>query len=239
MKKLIDLLSSLGLSIVLLLILGLLTWLGTLEQVEHGLYLTQKKYFESFLLWHDFGPSRPAAPGCQPGALAALCELDSGRPDPDPEGRVDGRDSGHARRDPAALAVGVRQALPLAGRARDALRGSERGLLPELLPLGARRDRGDSQEECASSSCPRNSSSMPPDPPARGASSRFVWCPATFPFDLELEHFMANSSPLPKGPMFDVDVPIVDGFFLREETARGRGLAERRRPLRHGGDALR
>jgi hypothetical protein len=39
---------------------------------------------------------------------------------------------------------------------------------------------------------------------------------AGLPFALELEHFMANSTPLPKGPMFDVDVPVVDGFFLSE-----------------------
>ncbi|MBW2534387.1 MAG: cytochrome c biogenesis protein ResB, partial [Deltaproteobacteria bacterium] len=36
------------------------------------------------------------------------------------------------------------------------------------------------------------------------------------PFALELAHFMPNASPLPKGPMFEVDVPVVDGFFLRD-----------------------
>jgi hypothetical protein len=70
-RALVRLLSSFGLSCVLLLLLGLLTWLGTLEQVHTGLYEVQKKYFESFLLWHDFGPiSLPL-----PGANLVLCVL--------------------------------------------------------------------------------------------------------------------------------------------------------------------
>lgn len=39
-------LSGLGLATVLLLLLGLLTWLATLEQVDSGLYPTLRKYFD-------------------------------------------------------------------------------------------------------------------------------------------------------------------------------------------------
>ena len=39
--------SSFGLATVVLTLLLLVTWLGTLEQVEHGLYESQVKYFES------------------------------------------------------------------------------------------------------------------------------------------------------------------------------------------------
>jgi len=42
--------SSFGLATVLLSLLLLITLLGTLEQVEHGLYDSQKKYFESLLI---------------------------------------------------------------------------------------------------------------------------------------------------------------------------------------------
>lgn len=52
-KKLFALLSSFGFASILLLFLTLLTWLGTLEQVDHGLYETQKKYFESAFLVHN------------------------------------------------------------------------------------------------------------------------------------------------------------------------------------------
>jgi hypothetical protein len=39
--------SGFGLATVLLILLLVLTWLGTLEQVENGLFLTSKKYFDS------------------------------------------------------------------------------------------------------------------------------------------------------------------------------------------------
>ena len=43
--KIFDLLSGFGLATVLLLMLGLLTWFATLEQIDNGLYPTLKKYF--------------------------------------------------------------------------------------------------------------------------------------------------------------------------------------------------
>lgn len=49
-------LSGFGFTCLILLFLLLLTWLGTLEQIEFGLYTTQKKYFESYVLVHDAGP---------------------------------------------------------------------------------------------------------------------------------------------------------------------------------------
>lgn len=55
--------SSLGTSCVLLILLGLLTWLGTLEQTRSGLYEVQRKYFESFVLVHDVGPVPIPLPG--------------------------------------------------------------------------------------------------------------------------------------------------------------------------------
>lgn len=48
--KIFDLLSGFGLATILLLILGLLTWFATLEQVEYGLYPTLNKYFH----WQSF-----------------------------------------------------------------------------------------------------------------------------------------------------------------------------------------
>jgi hypothetical protein len=43
-------LRSFGLATSVLLLLLLVTYLGTIEQVEHGLYESQKKYFESFFV---------------------------------------------------------------------------------------------------------------------------------------------------------------------------------------------
>jgi ResB-like family len=41
-----DVLSGFGLATILLLILGLLTWFATLEQIDNGLYATLRKYFD-------------------------------------------------------------------------------------------------------------------------------------------------------------------------------------------------
>lgn len=46
-------LASYWLAITVLALLLVLTFLGTLEQVEHGLYATQEKYFNSLFLVHD------------------------------------------------------------------------------------------------------------------------------------------------------------------------------------------
>lgn len=51
-KKIFKFFASYGLASVLLFFLLLLTFFGTLEQVEHGLFEVQKKYFESFFLVH-------------------------------------------------------------------------------------------------------------------------------------------------------------------------------------------
>ena len=53
-KNLYKVISSLGLAVVLLLLLLLLTLLGTIEQIEHGLFATQNKYFTSAFLVHRF-----------------------------------------------------------------------------------------------------------------------------------------------------------------------------------------
>ena len=52
-KAIYGLLASYGLSCVLFFLLLVLTLLGTLEQVDHGLFATQKKYFESLYLVHE------------------------------------------------------------------------------------------------------------------------------------------------------------------------------------------
>lgn len=63
---------SYGLSCILFFFLLVLTLLGTLEQVEHGLYATQKKYFESLFLVHEFFGKVPVV---LPGARLLLILL--------------------------------------------------------------------------------------------------------------------------------------------------------------------
>jgi hypothetical protein len=62
-EKIWQLSVSYGTACVLLIFLFLLTLLGTLEQTEHGLYEVQKKYFESWFLFHELGPISLPLPG--------------------------------------------------------------------------------------------------------------------------------------------------------------------------------
>jgi hypothetical protein len=45
-QRVFDVLSGFGLATILLLLLGLLTWFATLEQIDNGLYPTLRKYFD-------------------------------------------------------------------------------------------------------------------------------------------------------------------------------------------------
>lgn len=61
--KLVDGLSSLGLSCTLLCLLLFITWRGTMAQVDLGLYEAQKKYFDSLYFVEMAGPIPVLLPG--------------------------------------------------------------------------------------------------------------------------------------------------------------------------------
>ncbi len=63
-QRFLKYISSFGLACVVLFLFFILTLLGTLEQVEHGLYETQKRYFDSLFVWYDIGGVKlPLIPG--------------------------------------------------------------------------------------------------------------------------------------------------------------------------------
>ena len=70
MKKIIDFLSSLKLAAMLLLMLMLLTWFGTIEQVDYGLYATIQKYFtwKNIIVFPDVTINGKLIPIPLPGA---------------------------------------------------------------------------------------------------------------------------------------------------------------------------
>lgn len=72
LRSLFRLLASYGFAIVLLAFLFLLTLLGTLEQVDHGLYDAQKKYFESFCVVYELYDTVPII---LPGAYLVMALL--------------------------------------------------------------------------------------------------------------------------------------------------------------------
>jgi hypothetical protein len=210
-RAVLRVLSSIGLSFSLLVMLGILTWLGTLEQVEHGLFEVQKKYFDSFVLVHDFGPLAVPLPGANLVLSILFLNLLIG-------GVIRLRKSIAT----AGILVGHIGILILLAAGFVKLYYSEEGhvtlyegesashfqsyhrwelVVVEDLRDGTAREHIVPQEDFldATTAVPRRLES------------------AALPFALEVRHVMPNCQPLPKGPMFDVPVPVVEGVFLRAE----------------------
>lgn len=62
-KKIFNIFASFGLTIILLSFGFLVILFGTLYQVDHGLYMAQKKYFDSMIVMHQMGPVVIPLPG--------------------------------------------------------------------------------------------------------------------------------------------------------------------------------
>jgi hypothetical protein len=202
-------LSSLGLSCTLLVLLGLLTWLGTLEQVDYGLFEVQKKYFESLFLVHDFGALSIPLPGA--GLVLGLLFVNILL------GGIVRLRKGWSMAGILVTHIGIALMLVSGfvklffsndghvtlyeGQSASAFQSYYRWELAiaEDLGDGRLREYKVPQEDFADA--------------LTGAPVTLR--AAGLPFALELEHFLPNCSPLPKGPMFDVDLPVVDGFFLQ------------------------
>ncbi len=209
--RLLAVFSSLGLSCVLLILLALLTWLGTLEQVHSGLFEVQRKYFESFFLIHRAGPlSIPL-----PGANLVLCVLF------------------------VNLLVGgilrLRRGLSTAGILVTHL-GIALLLIAGFIKMYHSNDGHMTLFEGQSASYFQSyyrwelvvleelgdgrvrEHLVPQDDFADATGATPVrLTSAELPFELEVRHFMRNCEPMPKGPMFEVPVPVVDGVFLQPQ----------------------
>ncbi len=208
---LVRLLSSLGLSCCLLATLGVLTWLGTLEQTRSGLYEVQRKYFESFVLRHDFGPFSLPLPGANLVLSLLAVNLTIG-------GVLRLKKSGRT----AGILIAHLGILLMLAAGFVKWRFSNDGQITLFegqradyfndpfryeLSIVEHRDSGElfeyrvAQEKLV---------------PSRGANSvRLVG--EGLPFSLEVAHYARNTRALPKGPMFKVEVPVIDGYFLSEE----------------------
>ena len=206
---LVRLLSSLGLSAILLILLGLLTWLGTLEQVEHGLFDVQKKYFESFFLVHDSG----LVPIPLPGANLVLCILGLNLL----VGGMLRLRLGKATAGVFIVHVGIALLL-LSGVVK--MYFSQDGAV--TLFEGEANDHFTSYykyelviSEDAGDGMLRQTV-VPQEDFQAAAEGTVTLTSSELPFTLELTNLIRNCQPMPKGPMFDVEVPVVDDVFLKE-----------------------
>ena len=201
--------SSLGLSCTLLILLGILTFLGTLDQVDNGLYAAQKKYFESFFLIHWQG----ALPIPLPGANLVLCIL-----------AVNLLVGGMLRLRRGTATVGVLivhvgiAMLLLSGfikmyhsedGAVQLYEGQQKDVFRSYYDweIAIHEDLGEGRTRVHVA---------PQEAFLPEAKDGVTLTSPALPFDLELSGWMVNANVLPKGPRFEVDVPVVDGAFLRE-----------------------
>ncbi|MEY2784551.1 MAG: hypothetical protein RL277_755 [Planctomycetota bacterium] len=210
LQRIVDVYSSLWLSALLLSLLALLTWLGTLEQVDHGLYEVQKKYFESFFLFHEVGPISIPLPGANLVMWLLLVNIVIG-------GIV------RMRKTKATIGVLITHLgiilLLVAGFVKNYFSTDGHITLFE----GESADYYQSYyrwevailEEQADGTVAEHILNHDQVAGCIGAEGR-VFRSSTLPFEVRLTHFLKNSRPMPKGPMFEVKVPVADGLFLSE-----------------------
>ncbi len=212
LERFVRLFSSFGLSCVLLILLALLTWLGTLEQVNTGLFEVQKKYFESFFLVHQAGPlSIPL-----PGANLVMCVLALNLL----VGGILRMRRGAATAGVLVVHLGISLLLVsgfvktyfsneghltlFEGQRSNSYQSYYRWEISIARPLG-----GGNVHELL----------VPQEDFVDATGARPVTLVSDeLPFDLEIRHYMRNCRVMPKGPMFEVTVPVVDGFFLQADA---------------------
>ncbi|MCC6408443.1 MAG: cytochrome c biogenesis protein ResB [Planctomycetes bacterium] len=208
-------LSSLWLCVTLLVLLALLTWLGTLEQVHTGLFEVQKKYFESIFFIHHAGP----VPIPLPGATLVLGVL-----------FVNIILGGIVRLRKRTGTIGV--LITHVGIAFLVISAFVKAYFAEeghlTLYEGQRSNVFESYhnwEIAVLEKLPDGQlrEVVAPEKAFTDAEdgARVVLTSKDLPFSLEVTRYLSNSRVLPKGPMFDAPLPVVDGFFLeREEKAK-------------------
>ena len=206
MRAILDFLGSFGLAVAVLAGMLLLTFLGTVEQQHTGLYEVQKNYFESAIAWHPtkFG-AMPLPGGVLLMSLLAINLLVGGLVRIRKSKRTAGIIICH---------VGI-ALLMAAGLVK--LTNSDDGFLALI--------EGEASDDFVSffewevaiydtESVEQVDELLIPDADLRalagGRSRRFSH--PDLGFDLELSNFVPNGRPLPVGPQWTPQYPVVDGY---------------------------
>jgi hypothetical protein len=232
-------LSSMKLSVWLLILLAVLTWLGTLAQKTASTYDVQREYFESWWLIAELPlsfwgepmftttdgqpwPLRIPLPGAYPVLLLLFVNLVLGGIVRLKRGaRTLGILLTHVGIGTLLLAGGVKLHGSYSGslalyetpadgnKAPGRAYASSRFVSFHEFELALLRDRGDSIEE-----------RVVPESALRGArgDGSVTLTAEGLPFRVQVHHWIPHSRALPKGPMFTPRAPVVDGAFLREES---------------------
>jgi len=236
-QQLIAALASMRLAVVLLVILGLLTWLGTLAQVDRGLWDVQREYFESWFviaklplsIWGNaitngagetFALKIPL-PGAYPVMALLFVNLVVG-------GFVRlkwrWRNAGvlitHCGIALLLVAGFVKLEFSYSGHlalyeapsggsdSSDRLFSSSTFVSFHDYELALLRDLGSTVEE-----------RVVPEAALAGARDGAVTLTAEgLPFTVTVHHWLDNCRPSGKGPMVQALTPVIDGVFLREQA---------------------
>lgn len=206
LKPVVDFFGSLGLSCALLILLALLTYLGTIDQVDNGLFEAQKKYFESFVVWNAIGPF--PLPGAYLVMAVLFVNLVVG-------GIVRIRKSWAT----AGVIIGHVGILMMLGAGLVKFHWSTEGHV--TLYEGQAKSEYESYYdwelvvmEPTSRGTTIERAIAPKDVARSRRSAGCIFRDAGLPFELQVSHYMRNCRPMRKGPMFDVDVPVIEGVFL-------------------------
>ncbi|MCA8952674.1 MAG: cytochrome c biogenesis protein ResB [Planctomycetes bacterium] len=220
--------ASMKLAVVVLVLLGLLTWLGTLAQVQKGLFVVQKEYFEGWFVIADLPLSfwgkelfalRVPLPGAMPLMAVLFVNLIVG---------------GFVRLRWSMRNVGVlithlgialllvagfvkleystSGAVSLFEAAQDG--GSDGGRVVRSgdyvsfhdYELALLRDDGATIVE----------RTIPEDALLPAKDRTVTITDPDLPFRIELHTWFDNCEPMQKGPMFAASAPVVGGVFLRQ-----------------------
>ena len=219
--------ASMKLAVVVLVLLGLLTWLGTLAQVDKGLYEVQKEYFEGWFVlaqlpvsvWgNEFGTLVIPLPGAYPLMVLLFINLVIGGM---VRLKVRWRNAGvlitHVGIGLLLIAGFVKLHYSVAGYvslfeaesngmpAGDRVTSTSEFVSFHDYELALLRDDGATIVERTI-----------PEAALHGARDGTIKITdPQLPFQIELHHWLDNCKPMPKGPMFTAPTPVVDGVFLQ------------------------
>lgn len=203
----IDVVASMKLTVVLMALLAMLTWLGTLAQVDSGIYYVQREYFESWLVWPRLGPVQFPLPGAVPVLSLLFVNLIVGGI---ARMRWSTRNTGilitHFGIALLLAAGGIKLGVSYAGHLslQEGAAGNTIRSFQEW-ELALMWQEGDAVMERV---VPGNVLER-----ATGASATRI-AGDGLPFTVDLSHFLEHCQPLPKGPMVQAATPVVDGAFL-------------------------
>ncbi len=201
----VDFLGSYGLATVLFLLLLLLTYLGTIEQVEMGLFETQKKYFDSLFLVHEFF----GVPMLLPGVYLLLVIL-----------AVNLIVGGMIRLRKHKTTIGVLIAhfgilfMMFGGLVKFEFGEEGHMTLFENQRSNAFQSYHDWELGISKAGSGEEMVIGGDRFQDMSPNETRTFHSGNLPFDVTLSRYARNSQPMPKGPMFEVNQPVIDGFFL-------------------------